>query len=76
MMNESRARRVLALRRVAKAEGIKDDEAFGRVVDAGLRVFLRKHRISCGFPGCQRRCCGRPRGKLALLGKIGTREGQ
>ncbi len=52
------------LARLEKRDG---DEMTRLVVDAGLRVLMRKHRLGCGFDGCRKGCCSHPRGQMRLV---------
>lgn len=66
-MESRRASQLEAIRKIARVEGRETGETLDDVVDAGIRVLLRKHRLGCGFKGCARRCLGRPRGQMRLI---------
>jgi hypothetical protein len=67
MTKASRHRQLQVVRRLANQENRDPVEMYRLVVDAGLRVFLRKHRLGCGFNGCQKRCCSHLRGQMRLV---------
>ena len=77
-MDERRALRGKTIRALARLEGVGVDATVDRIVDAGIRVLLRKHRKGCGFDGCKRRCLEHPRGQMRLVWPeaLKTREGQ
>ena len=66
-MDELLMRRAETIKRLAKLENRDGAEMCRLVVDAGIRVLMRKHRIGCGFDGCRKRCCAHPRGQMRLV---------
>jgi hypothetical protein len=52
---------IAAIRRLAKVEGRAVKDTLDDVVDAGIRVLLRKHELGCGFKGCKEHARGQIR---------------
>ncbi len=66
-MDERLERRVRTITRLATIERREPEEMYRLVMDAGIRVLMRKHRLGCGFEGCRKRCCSHPRGQMRLV---------
>lgn len=66
-MEDGAGRRARTIDELAILERRDPLEMYRLVLDAGVRVFQRKHRLGCGFPGCKKRCCSHPRGQMRLV---------
>jgi len=66
-MDETLLRRAAAIKKLARLENRDGGEMARLVIDAGIRVLMRKHRLGCGFDGCKMRCCSHARGQMRLV---------